>query len=236
MTTPTITSIADVIGALSNPYPPIHLNKHYKGITLNQRGQIVSINPDSVTVKETQRWPLPSLEGKIYIRSEVFTGAISATIQPVDYALGIYQLSDLTYGDWHERQAERVQPRCPTYITIYFSHNTYRAFLDDISAAGMGILMDKTIDPNGSLKVGAKLSLDLELGSKRLFFHLKGKIVHRQIVGHQLIKFGLQLFPTLDQKKALNHYSIQRRHEILEEMELDLFSMHEPRRVENLYF
>ena len=42
MTTQTMASIADVIGALPSPYPPVSLTKHYKGTTLNQQGLVVT--------------------------------------------------------------------------------------------------------------------------------------------------------------------------------------------------
>jgi hypothetical protein len=236
MSTPTKTSVAEVIDALSYPYPPINLNKHYKGVILNQPGRIMSIEPDSATVKVTEHWPPPSLKGKIYLRSEVFTGAIAATIRPVDFGSGIFHLSDLCYGDWCERQVERVQPKRPTYITLHVKRKSYRAFLEDISTKGMGILADNNIDPDGRLKVGEKLSLDFELESERLIFHLYGEIVHRQAIGSQLIKLGLHLFPSASQKTALQRYTSQRQHEILAEMEQDIFSINERYRVENLYF
>jgi len=229
-------SIADTIGALPNPYPPVDLINHYKGITLNQPGRIVAINPDSATIKATQPMTFPSLDGMIHLRSGAFTGAISATIHPVDYTQGTFQLSNLSCGAWRERQAERVQPKYPTYIAMSFGRHTYRAFLEDISTEGLGIQANKTIDPDGRLRVGAKLFLDFQLAQEHLFIHLKGMIVYRQKVGQQLIRFGLRLFPTADQKTILQRYIIQRYDEILDELEQDFIRMRQPCRVENLYF
>ncbi len=236
MSTQTITSIADVIGALPTPYPPVSLTKHYKGITLNQSGLIVAINPESATIQATQRRTFCSLDGMIHLRSGAFPGAIAATIHPVDYSQGTFQLSGMSYGEWRDRQAERVQPKGSTYVAMSYIHKTYRAFLEDISTDGMGVLANKTIDPTGKLQVGVKLLLNFQLAPELLFTHLKGMIVYRQKVGQQLIKFGLHLFPNAQQTSTFQRYIIQRYDEIMDELERDSIRIFEPRRVENLYF
>ena len=236
MSNQAMASIADVIGTLPIPYPPISLTKHYKGITLNQQGRIVAISPNSVTIQATQRRTFHCLDGMIHLRSGAFPGAISATIHPIDYTEGTFQLSDLSYGDWQDRRAERVQPKNPIYLTMKFSHKTFRAFMEDICTVGMGILVNSNIDIEGRLRVGGKLLLDFELTPEFPFTRLTGMVVYRQKVGQNLIKFGLHLFPNTAQKIALQNYIIQRHDEILDELEKDSIRMYEPRRVENLYF
>lgn len=232
----TMTSTADAINALPKPYPPVSLTKHYKGVTLSQQGRIVAINPVSATIQATQHRTFHILSGMIHLRSGAFPGAISATIHPVDYTHATFHLSDLSYGDWRDRKAERVQPKCPTYIAMYFHRKTYRAFLEDICSEGMGILANKNSDPDGRLRPGVKLLLEFQLASEQLFFHLKGTIVYRKNVGQKLIKYGLRLLPNTYQKNALQGYITQRYDEILSEMEQDYFRMRQPCRVENQYF
>ena len=236
MSYPTMTSIADTISTLPKPYPPVSLTKRYKGITLNQQGRIVAINPDSATIQATQRLTFHILSGMIHLRSGAFPGAISATSQPVDYTHGTFHLSDLSYGDWRDRKAERVQPKCPTYIAMYFYRNTYRAFLEDICNEGMGILANKNIDPDGRLRPGVKLLLEFQLTPVHLYFHLKGTIMYRKNVGQKLIRFGLRLLPNIHQKTTLQDYITQRHDEILGELEQEYFRMRDPYRVENQYF
>jgi len=232
----TMTSVADAINALPNPYPPVCLTKHYKGTTLNQQGRIVDINQVSATIQATQRLTFHIMYGMIHLRSEAFKGAISATIHPVDYTHGTFHLSNLSYSDWRDRKAERVQPKKPIYINMYFYRKTYRAFLEDISTEGIGILVNKTIDPDYRLGPGVKVLLELRLTPKHLFINLKGTIVYRKNVGHQMIKYGLHLFPNTDQKTTLQVYIIQRYDEILNELEQDYMRMCEPCRVENQNF
>jgi len=231
-----ITSVADAISALPNPYPPVNLTKHYKGTTLNQQGRIVDINPVSATIQATQRLTFHILSGMIHLRSGAFPGAISATIKPVDYTNGTFHLSDLSYGGWRDRKAERVQPKSPTFINMYFYRKTYRAYLEDICYDGMGILVNKTIDTDGRLRPGINLLLEFRLAPEHLFISLKGTILYRKNVGQQLIKYGLHLLPNTIQKTTLQAYITQRYDEILKELEQDYIRMSDPYRVENQYF
>jgi hypothetical protein len=232
----TMTSIADVISSLPKPYPPVSLTKHYKGTTLNQQGHIVDISPDSATIQATQRLTFHILMGMIHLRSGAFPGAIAATIHPIDYTLGTFHLSDLAYGDWQDRKAERVQPKCPTYINISFYRKTYHVFLIDISEGGMGILVNKNIDPDGRLHPGAKLLLEFRLTPEHSFINLKGTILYQKNVGEQLTKYGLHLLPNTNQKTTLQAYITQRYDEILNELAQEYIRMSEPSRVENQYF
>lgn len=232
----TMTTLADAISALHSPYPQVSLTKYYKGITLNQQGRIVDINPDSATIQATQCLTFHILLGTIHLRCEAFPGAISATIHPVDFTNGTFHLSDLSYADWRDRKDERVQPKCPIYFNMYFCRKTYRAFLEDICSVGMGIMVNKTIDPDGRLRPGVKLLLEFQLAPEHLSFNLKGAIVYRKNVGQQLIKYGLHLLPNTDQKTTLQAYITQRYDEILNELEQDYIRMSDPWRVENQCF
>jgi hypothetical protein len=231
-----VTSVADAISALPKPYPPVRLTKHYKGTTLNQLGRIVDINPVSATIQATRRMTFHILTGMIHLCSEAFPGAISATIRPVDYTNGTFHLSDLSYGGWRDRKAERVQPKRPTYINMYFYRKTYRAYLEDICCEGMGILVNKTIDPDGRLRPGIKLLLEFQLAPEHLFYNLKGTILYRKSVGQQLIKYGLHLLPNTDQKTTIQAYVTQRYDEILNELEQDYIRTREPFRLDNHSF
>ena len=231
-----VTSVADAISALPKPYPPVRLTKHYKGTTLNQQGRIVDINSDSATIQATQRLTFHILMGMIHLRCGAFTGALSATIRPVDYTYGTFHLSDLSYGDWQDRKAERVQPKCPTYINIYFYQRTYRAFMIDICKEGMGILVNKTIDPEGRLRPGVKLLIEFQLTPEHSLINLKGTILYRKNVDQQLIKYGLHLPPNTNQKNTLQAYITQRYDEILNELEQEYIRLRNPFRVEDQFF
>ena len=236
MTDQSMNLVAEAIGALPDPYPPVRLITRYKGTTLDQRGHIVDINPSSATIQASQRLTFHILLGMIHMRSQAFPGAISATIQPIDYNTGTFRLTDLSYSTWRDRKSERVQPKFPTHLIINYYRKTYRACLEDISNEGMGILVEKDIDPGGKLHPGAKLSLEFHLTSTQSITNLKGVIVYRKLVGQQLIKLGLQLTPNLAQKKTLQAYVFQRRDEIRHELEQEYIQICELFRVENLYF
>jgi hypothetical protein len=232
----TMTSVADAIHALPNPYPPVSLTKYYKGTTLSQQGRIVDINPLYATVQATKRHTFHTLWGMIHMRSGAFEGAISASIRPLDYTNGTFHLSDLSYSEWQDRKSERVQPKCPVYINMHYYRKIYRAFLEDISNEGMGILVSKTIDPNDRLRPGVKLSLEFPLTSEHILFNLKGMIIYRKNVGQQLIKCGLHLLPNVNQKTTLEVYITQRYEEILAELQQEYIHIQEQCRVEHQYF
>jgi PilZ domain len=236
MSTQPMVSIADAISAIPSPYPPISLIKHYKGTTLNQVGRIVDINPVSATIQASQRVTFHVLLGLIHLRSRAFPGAISATIRPIDYGDGTFYLSDLTYGNWRDRKTERVQPKCPIYIDISYYRKSYRACMEDISNEGMGILVNKDIDPANRLKPGVKLSLEFRITPEHLISNLRGIIVYRKNEGQYLVKFGLQILPKADQKKYIQSYIFQRSDEIRKELEQDYIRICDPCRVENQYF
>lgn len=232
----TMTSVAEVINALPNPYPTIKLIKHYKGTTLNQQGHIVDINPAFATIQASQRLTFHILSGLIHLRSEAFPGAISASIHAVDYTDGTFQLSGLSYGDWRERKSERVQPKFPTYINLQFHRKAYRACLEDISKEGMGILVDKNLDPDDKLRPGAKITLEFRLAPEHLISNLKGLIVYKIKVGNQMVKIGLQLSPNADQNKYLRAYVFHRYDEIRRELEQEYIQNCALYRVEDQYF
>ncbi len=231
-----ITSVAEAINALPNPFPPVSLTKHYKGTTLNQQGRIVDINPFSATIQATQPMTFHILSGMIHLRSEVFPGAICANIHPVDHTQGTFHLSDLSYGGWRDRKAERVQPKYPTFINIHFNRKTYPAYLEDICNEGMGILVSKKIDPDGRLRAGVKLLLEFRLTPEHAFNNLRGAILYRKNIDHEIDKYGLHLLPNTNQKTTLQAYITQRYDEILNELEQSYYRMRDPFRVENKRF
>jgi hypothetical protein len=232
----TMTSVADAIRVLPVPYPPVRLITHYKATTLNQQGRIVDITPRSATVQATQRLTFHIMSGTVHLRTEAFPGAISANIHPVDYTDGTFSLSNLSYGDWRDRKTERVQPKCPMYIDIKFHRKIYRACVEDICDEGMGILVNKDLEPDSRLRPGAKLLLEFRLAPGHILFNLIGIVVYRMNVGQQLIKFGLQLRPDAIQKKSLRAYVMHRHDEILRELEQEHFQMCERFRIEYQYF
>ncbi len=236
MSDQTMTSVANAISALPNPCPPITLIKHYRGTALNQQVDIVDMNSISGTIRATQRLTFPILSGMIHLRSGAFPGAISASIQPLDYTDGTFQLYDLSYGNWQDRKGERVQPKTPTYVTMSFGRKTFRAVMDDISADGAGILANRNVDPGNKLLSGTKLLLKFHLKPSIYKIHLKGSVVYRKDIGQKLIRFGLHLFPDTDQRKFLRAYISRRHDEILHELEQDYFRLYDAYRIENQYF
>jgi len=229
-------TITAVFGALPQNDPSLTLTKHYKGVTLRENIQVLDIKPECTTIRATQREFFPCLEGDIHIHSKKFPQSIAGRIHPVDCTQGIFLLSDLAYTHWKDRSFERVQPRDSVYLKLHCNGETYRAFLEDISTHGMGIMGNKSMDPFNELKIGIKVELELCLNENYGFSDLHGGLVYRQKIGLHLVKLGLQLYPTAFQKRSLERYITQRKDEILEEVKQTYLRNREPQRVENLYF
>ncbi len=231
-----MSSISAAIHALPNPFPRVNLIKHYKGATLTQPGRIIAISQDSGMIQATQPITFPFLEGTIHLRSRAFPGAITATIHPVDFSQGTFRLTDLTYREWCDRKAERVQPKGAVYVDMDLHGKTTRACLDDISSEGMGVLVSAMAARNGRLSLGTKVSLSFQLTQDLVFNQVDGEVVYREKASSQMLRVGLRLFLEKEQKDALEAYVNRRHHEIFEELKQNYYRMREPSRVENLYF
>jgi hypothetical protein len=229
-------TITAAFGVLPSNNPSLSLTKHFKGITLSENVQVVDIKPESATIQANQREIFPCLEGNIYLHCSSFPKSVAGQIHPVDYAKGIFLLSDLAYADWKDRSCERVQPKDSVYLKIHHNREIYRAFLVDISTVGMGIMGNRSMDPFNQLKVGENVDLEFQLNEEYSYSDLAGKLAYRQKVGLHLVKFGLELQPNKVQKRSLKRYITQRIDEILEEVNQNYIRSCEPHRVENLYF
>jgi hypothetical protein len=229
-------SVAQAIGAFQAPHINASLTQHYKGITLNQPVRIVAIDSTSATVQTTQRHIFPTMDGRYHLRCGAVSGAITGQLHPVDFSQGTFVLSELSYAAWRDRHNERVQPKTPTYVALHLRQESYRAYIEDISIDGMGILASKDFDPRNKLRVGAKVSLDFHLQPDMLFTHVKGVLVYRHGVGRRLLKLGLHLFLDEYLKSILQGYIVRRYDEILDELEQETARLHEPRHTEDLFF
>lgn len=236
-TEPTTTeAITAAFGALPQKDPSISLTKHYKGITLSEDVRVLDIQPDCATIRASRREIFPCLVGKIHLHSQVFPQSIAGRIYPVDYAQGTFLLSDLAYADWKDRSFERVHPKDSVYVNLYHNKETYRAFLEDISVDGLGVLGNNAMDPSSRLRSGVKVKLALKLREEDPLENLAGMLVYVQKICQELVKYGLHIYPNAHQKRALQRYITRRKGEILEEVNQKYIRSREPQRVENLYF
>ncbi len=229
-------SLSDAVSALSSPFPRIIMIKRYKGATLSQQSRIIEISPELATIQASQRLTYPVLDGPVHLRSRAFSGAICANIHAVDYTQGTFQLSELAYREWQERRGERVQPKDPTYVEMEMGGETFHACLEDISAEGLGVLLNIQSDPEDQLQAGVKLLLRVRLLPGQTLNNVPAIIVYRRKAELSLLRLGLNIFPDDDQKVILEEYVCRRYDEILEELKQDFNRMREPCRVENLYF
>ena len=234
--TASMDDVTAIVGLLPRQNHSVKLTKQFKGLELNQDVRFVEVNRDWAAVKASNPGMLPILEGDIHLHSRAFPKPVAARIQKVDLEKGMFLLSDLAYMDWKERRADRVQPGRPTHITLRCKGKSYRVFLEDISAHGMGILANRGFIKEKAVRLGAWVYLDFSLGQNFDCSDLKGKILYVHRDGDSLTKAGIQLFPTLVQTRSLLRYIARRRKEILDEIAEAVSGRDEPRGVQSLYF
>jgi len=214
----------------------VSLTQLYKGTAVHRHALILAVSPEAIIIQPDQYPAYPLLDNTVLLRSRAFPGAISARITPLDTSPGAYQLSGITYGAWTDRRAVRVQPERPVFITLRLQRRNLRARLDDISASGIAILWNKTLDPSGVLKPGAKVMLDFQLKPDLQVNNLKGVIVYRFSIRPHLVKTGLQIFPSASQRTAIQTYVRCRQTEIQAELDKADCRLREPLPSEELFF
>lgn len=111
-----------------------------------------------------------------------------------------------------------------------------RAYLENISIDGMGILAYKLVEKGMKVKPGSNVQLDFQLFPDNKYTTLKGKIIYLNTIGGFFTTIGIQLFPKAKEAHQLEKYIAHRKQEILEELNLVYWEKIRPRGVENLYF
>jgi len=223
------------MGDIARQERSLTLTKQFRGLELNQAVSLLDVSPDCATLQATDPKLVPILEGVVCLHSQAFSKPIAARVKDMNYADGIFQLSDFTYQDWKERQYERVQPKDPTYITLHWRQKEARLCLEDISAHGMGVFAGREIEREIKIQPGLTVHLDFQLSDIPIN-NLEGSILYQYRVGQWVEKLGLRLFPSGKQRHSLEQYIARRRQEILEEVSQIYVRAREPRGVESLYF
>jgi hypothetical protein len=156
-------------------------------------------------------------------------------VKNMNYVDGVFHLSDFAIQDWKERQAERVQPRDPVYVTLHWRSKEARVCMEDISLNGMGVFAGSDVGRLIHIQPGLTVRLEFALADFR-YENLEGRILYRQRIGQYVDKLGMRLFPNAKQRRSLEQYIARRRREILDEIGEIYLRSREPRGVESQYF
>lgn len=217
---PTLDDISTVIGSHAKRKLPVKLTKQYKGIELNQPVRILEANKSYAVMQATNLRMCAALEGNIRLNSQLFPKPVIAHIEDLNVLKGMFTLSSFAYMDsgWKERQHERVQPEKPTYVTLRFRRRMARACLDNLSARGMGLLVDKDRLHGMEMHAGVTIHLDCQMPGNTRWNGLKGMVVYIKEIDRWMVKLGIQLFPGVRQSREIEAYIARRKEEIMGEL------------------
>ncbi len=227
-----------VFESLAKKESVLTLSNSYRGIERFQDSRILEVNPDFaiVKVKDCKSYTMPGEQ--IQLHNTAFSRPVRATLQEMDYDCGLLFLSGFVYSDseWKARYHERVQPKDPTYAFLSINRRGIRAFIENISLNGQGLLVDKRILADGCFKLGSKVALKFKLPPNYEWNGLKGSIINLKNINDSLVKLGLRLIPSVKESRSLIQYVTGRKQEILEELNQNCYEKTVARGIEALYF
>jgi len=226
------------IRSLGRQNANLELYKSFKGIILNQVVSVHEVNPDCITFQASNCKMCAALVGNVHLRSRQFPKTVVARVTDLNYRKGMFVLSDFDYIDtnWKRRQHERVRPKKPTYVNLHWRRQSVRTPMDNISVNGMGILAYKLFESGKKIQPSSKIKLDFQLPPDYKFVSVKGTIVYLYEMDSVLTKMGIQLHTNVKEARFLEEYIVQRKKEIMEELNQSFNELSKPWGVENLYF
>ncbi len=216
---------------------PLGLASCYKGMHFIEKVQPIQVGISHVVFRAPSPKVCLILGETVYLFSRVLPETIRATPQLMGHSVHELRLTDFSYTGtlWHERGEQRVQPDQPVAIDLLMSRRFYRASLKDVSANGIGILVNIPEEVQTDIITHTPVDFTLQLNSLDQFT-LHGTIVHRQLIGRSLFDLGLRIYPTPTQKIWMENYISRRKRIILGELERRLAYSLEPQPIKDQYF
>jgi hypothetical protein len=235
---PALDDILSVIRYLGQQNAAIELTKSFRGLVLQQDVSVLEVNPDDAAFRITNIEMSAALGGNVYLHNQLFPKPVMAQFKKLDMRKGILILSGFAYidTDLKKRQHERVRPKRPIYVTLYWKRKALRACMDNISVNGMGILAFKIFEKGMRIQPGSKVRLDFQLSPNPKYMALKGTIIYINTIGRHLSAIGIRLFPAARESRLLKEYIAPRKQDILGELNQAYWELIKPRGVESLYF
>jgi hypothetical protein len=227
-----------VFESLAKQKSVLTLSNSYHGIEWFQDSRILEINHEYaiLKVKDCKSFSVPGEQ--IRLHDMAFSRPVKATLRDMDNDNGLLYLSglELSDRDWQARFHERVQPKDPTYAILCFNRRCTRAFIENISLNGQGLLIDQRFVDASRVKRWSKVNLKFKLPPNYEWNNLKGSIVNINPINHSLSRLGLRLHPASQDSRSLINYVTSRKREILEEHEQAGFEEAKSHGIEALYF
>jgi hypothetical protein len=233
-----IETIRPIFEKLAGQNEPITITRLIKGMCFTQEVEIVSVSHDFAVFQTSDIRLYASSEGHFILHSPLFSAPVTAHQVDSHISGCVFVLSDFTYlpNAYTERSQDRVQPKMPTYISVACGQKTISVDLVDLNASGIGVFAKKNLSKWANLGLFTSVNLEIHLRPGFEWDDLQGTIINFAPANHLLMKIGIQLHPNVSQSRLLESYMVQRKQEILEEIDRVFCQAMEPRKVEDQFF
>lgn len=219
--------------------PKIHLTVagFYRGIPIQQDGQVIKFEQDELYVSVKDERMYACTGGQVYLFAGTQPEPIHAALETAVSSgrLLVLKQVEACWRAWQDRQEERVQPKNPLHVLLRCRRRSFRAVLDNLSVGGAGLLVERACEPLLS-EAGTRVVLTFPPACGLALKSLLAQTAYCEPVTGSLVRVGLTLLPTHREAAALQAYFRQRKSEILEELEKACQEQTRPRDVVSLYF
>ncbi|MFL7891147.1 MAG: PilZ domain-containing protein [Anaerolineales bacterium] len=235
-------SLQDEIQALfdcqSEGQASLELTTSYRGTILRQQIKPVAFDHQRAVFMALDPCTCAGLEGCVHLHSTCLSKPVKARVKDLSPSSGMFSLSNFSYveREWKERLHERVQTKEPTYVTMRYKENKYRASLLDISLSGIGLLVGISGDPEVDFHPNCSVCIDLQTSPSYKWEKLGGAIHYQQKTSRLIVRLGIRLYPKPEQAHQLKRYIESRLREIREELDQVANNMKISSGVEYQYF
>lgn len=239
---PAQTSLQDEIQALFNcqdgEQARLELTSSFQGVVLRQQVQPVALDRQRAVFLALDPCTCAALEGCVHLHSSCLSRPIKARVKDLAPRSGMFSLIDFSYAEsiWNERQHERVQTKNPTYVTMRYKEDRFRASLLDISMSGMALLVGIPADREITFLPNSSVCMDFETIPGFQWEKLGGAIHYQQKSSPQTVRLGIRLYPKMEQARSLQRYITHRLLEIRQELDEASFDARISTGVEYQYF
>lgn len=239
---PANTSLQEEIQALfdcqDQKQTRLELTSSYQGMVLKQEVKPVAIDQGRAVFLAVDPCTCAGLEGCVHLHSTCLSKPVKARVKDLSPSSGMFSLTGFSYVErgWQERLHERVQTKKPTYVTMRYKEDRFRASLLDVSMNGMGLLVGISGDPQINFQPNCSVCIDFETSPGFKWEKLGGAIHYQQKSSRLIVRLGIRLYPKLEQARQLEKYVKLRLGEIKQELDEASFNSRISAGVEYQYF
>ena len=223
---------------LLKPDTPVKLTQPFKGMLFTQELSFIAMEMEQAIFTISHGRLLVNPGDRIFLHSSSAAEVFTARVIELDNYRGRLVLEDIkSLGrTWAKRSHDRVQPHQPTRVMLSCKDCFVPTFLENLSLAGVGLLIYKPVERGLEPRIGHNVKVDFELPGVRGRLSLSGKLVNVSYPGERLAYVGIQIHPSAQQAYLMERYITDRKREIIDEIDEVIHASFVPPSVQDMYF